>query len=64
MVKISLLLLFIFIGILVNGQDMLIEQIAGKKIIRKAFNDDKELISRQVFIVGELQTNDKILTVR
>ena len=42
MVKISLLLLFIFIGILVNGQDMLIEQIAGKKIIRKAFNDDKE----------------------
>ncbi|PHR48003.1 MAG: hypothetical protein COA32_05605 [Fluviicola sp.] len=63
MIKISLLLLFIFIGILVNGQDMLIEQIAGKKIIRKAFNDDKELISRQVFIVGELQTNDKVLTV-
>lgn len=42
---------------------MLIEQIAGKEIVRKAFNEEKELTSKQVFKVGELQTKGNKLTV-
>lgn len=47
-----------------NGQDMLIEQIAGKEVVRKAFNTDKELTAKQVFRVGELQTTGNQLSVQ
>tara|TARA_R110001592_G_scaffold68626_1_gene210278 strand:- start:35902 stop:36558 length:657 start_codon:yes stop_codon:yes gene_type:complete len=46
------------------GQDMLIEQIAGKEVVRKTFNDDKELTAKQVFKVGELQTTGNQLSVQ
>ena len=45
------------------GQDMLIEQIAGKEITRSAYNKEKELISKQVFKVGPMQDNDNRLRV-
>ena len=43
---------------------MLIEQIAGKEVVRKTFNDDKELTAKQVFKVGELQTTGNQLSVQ
>lgn len=43
---------------------MLIEQIAGKEVIRQTFNATKELTSRQVFQVGQLQTKGNQLVVR
>lgn len=63
MFKTFLFILSIFIGSMACGQDMLIEQIAGKEVVRKAFNAEKELISKQVFKVGELQTKGNKLTV-
>lgn len=63
MFKISIFILSILIGNMAFGQDMLIEQIAGKEIVRKAFNAEKEQISKQVFKVEELQTSGSELTV-
>lgn len=57
MIKYSLLILFNFIGITVYCQDMLVEQIAGKEIVRENFNDEGNLSDRQIFEVGKLETN-------
>ncbi len=46
------------------SQDMLIEQIAGKEVVRQSFNTAKELTSKQVFQVGQLQTKGNQLVVR
>ncbi len=46
-----------------HGQDMLIEQIAGQVVVRKAFDEEKVLTSRQVFEVGSLQTHENLLKV-
>ncbi len=46
------------------GQDMLIEQIAGKEVVRQSFNTAKELTSKQVFQAGPLQTKGNQLVVR
>lgn len=48
----------------VSGQNMLIEQIAGKEVVRKAFNAHKELTAKQVFKVGVLQTTRSQLSVQ
>lgn len=63
MFKTNIFILSIFIGNLAWGQDMLIEQIAGKEVVREAFNADKKLISKQVFKVGKLQTKGSKLAV-
>jgi len=46
------------------GQEMLIEQIAGKEVVRKAYDEDKKLNSKQVFQVGQLQTIGNQLKVQ
>src|SRR5680860_532965 len=57
-------ILIITFPYLVSGQEMLIEQIAGKEVIRQSFNAAKELTSKQVFQVGQLQTKGNQLVVR
>ncbi|NEV94436.1 hypothetical protein G3567_09810 [Psychroflexus sp. YR1-1] len=42
---------------------MLIEQIADKKIVRKVFDEEKELKSKQFFDVGELKSSGDKLSV-
>tara|TARA_R110001592_G_scaffold64751_9_gene198916 strand:+ start:3050 stop:3676 length:627 start_codon:yes stop_codon:yes gene_type:complete len=37
-----------------QGKEMLIEQIAGKKIVRENFNKNGDLQGKQLFIIGEL----------
>lgn len=63
MCKTFTIILSLFIINIACSQDMLIEQIAGKVVVRKAFNEEKELTSKQVFKVGELQTKGNKLTV-
>ncbi len=38
-----------------QGKEMLIEQIAGKKIVRKNFDKNGDIQGKQIFIIGELK---------
>lgn len=46
-----------------QGKEMLIEQIAGKKIVRENFDKNGDLQDKQVFIIGELKWHREIYTV-
>lgn len=45
------------------GQEMLIEQVAGKEVVRTTYNERDELTSKQVFEVSPLSTNGDRLSV-
>ncbi|MDZ7846513.1 MAG: hypothetical protein U5L96_06970 [Owenweeksia sp.] len=63
MCKNLLFILALLLASFAHGQDMLIEQIAGKKIVRQAYNEEKEFISKQIFVVSPLQKMDNRLKV-
>lgn len=46
-----------------QGKEMFIEQIAGKKIVRKDFGKSGEQKGKQVFTIGELERKDNIYEV-
>lgn len=46
-----------------QGKEMLIEQIAAKKIIRENFDENGKLKGTQVFLMGELKRKDNIYEV-
>lgn len=53
------LLLLTFSMISAQGKEMFIEQIQGKTIARENFNNSGKVISRQEFVVGQLQQSGK-----
>lgn len=46
-----------------QGKEMFIGQIAGKKIIRENFDKNKKRQGKQIFLIGELKTNEGTYSV-